>query len=118
MPYWKSYSSDMGRSWGPPQVISKQPRPPGCARPWLLRVGETLLLSGGRMRNLNTTDILLWVSADGGNTWAEHSISGVHNSLVRNETYAGYAARFGGQVNATAAPRTTSSYTSLFELPR
>ena len=64
--------------------------PPGCAHPWLHVVGGKILLSGGRMRNRNTTDTFLWSSDDFGDSWQPllqgwqpHSLSGDHNMLVQ-----------------------------------
>jgi len=116
MPYWKSYSSDMGESWDKPQPISNV-APPGCARPWLHAIGNTVLLSGGRQRFAGTTDVSLWTSEDRGSTWTRYSLSGYHNMLVQNETYGGRPARFDAHVNSTLSPRETSSYTSLLPLP-
>ena len=56
MPYFKSYSTNEGISWSTPTPISKV-APPGCARPWMITLGDTVLLSGGRQRFANTTDV-------------------------------------------------------------
>ena len=108
LPYWKSYSSNGGRSWSKPAPIAaggagastedggashQYASPPGCARPWMLVVGKTLLLTGGRDRSANTTDTTLWSSTDYGDTWLAHSISGYHNMLVANDTYHGFPSR-------------------------
>ena len=116
MPYWKAYSSNRGSSWARPQPIAKVD-PPGCARPWMLALGNMVLLSGGRQRFANTTDVSLWASSDGGNGWTRYSLSGWHNMLVQNTSYGGLPAKFDAHVNSTHSPRETSSYTSLLRLP-
>ena len=74
-----------------------------------------LLASGGRMRNDNTTDILMWFNENGdGINWGNMiSMSYVHNLLLENdpnnEKYL-----FTENVNSTTyQPRETNSYTSL-----
>jgi hypothetical protein len=116
MPYWKAYSSSEGLSWSAPEPISKVD-PPGCARPWMITVGDTVLLSGGRQRFAHTTDASLWASHDGGVVWTRYSLSGWHNMLVQNDSYGGLPAKFSRHVNSTLSPRETSSYTSLLRLP-
>ena len=82
-----------GASWSPPRPIHGA----GCARPRLLSLGKAgkaapLLLSGGRLCTENTTDLSLWVNADGhggygagggGGAWVKHSLSYWHNKLWR-----------------------------------
>ena len=82
-------------------------------------VGDTALLSGGRQRFANTTDVSLWSSQDAGVSWTRYmySISGYHNMLVQNASYGNRPAKFDAHVNSTASPRETSSYTSLLRLP-
>ena len=90
----------------------------GCAKPELLLVdGESggsgpqmpVILGGGRMRLMNTSDILLWASAAGdGKHWEEHSVSYWHNLLARPPT-----PKFTHQINSTKEPRQSSSYVSL-----
>ena len=116
MPYFKAYSKNEGASWTVPEPISNVD-PPGCARPWLITMGDTVLLSGGRQRFANTTDVSLWASNNDGMDWTRYSLSGWHNMLVQKETYGGLPAKFSEHVNSTRTPRETSSYTSLLRLP-
>ena len=113
--YSKSFSTSSGRSWSAPEAMTGV----GCAFPQLLSTGAAgpLLLGGGRMRNANTSDILLWVSAAGdGARWSAHSISSQHNRFMPPEK------RFDSSVNKSGAyptfgdPRETSSYTSLLRV--
>ena len=115
MPYFKAYSTDEGMSWSTPAPISNVD-PPGCARPWMITLGDTVLLSGGRQRFSNTTDVSLWASNDSGYNWIRYSLSGWHNLLVQHDSYGGLPARFSKHVNSTLSPRETSSYTSLLRL--
>lgn len=115
--YVQVFSKD-GRAWTAPTSMHGM----GCVRPQLLMMGGgdlgghggPLLLAGGRMRNHNTSDILLWVNHDGlGRRWEEVSISSVHNDLAANASW-----RYDEHVNSTDDhwardhPQTTS-YTSL-----
>eukprot|EP01052_Picozoa_sp_SAG31_P050215 SAG31_NODE_11359_length_1039_cov_1.205319_2_plen_152_part_01 len=59
--YHKSISTSRGLTWSKATPIVA-----GCARPRLLQVGSTMLLSGGRMRDASTSDVLLWTSDDAG----------------------------------------------------
>lgn len=61
LPFYWTQSSDSGRSWSKPVAMNGT----GCARPRLLLLGDTLLLSGGRMRNEGKQGVQLW-SADVG----------------------------------------------------
>jgi hypothetical protein len=105
--YHRSVSTDRGSSWTKAAPIGA-----GCARPRLLQLGGTMLLSGGRMRNMNTSDVILWSSTDNGETWAVHSISAAHNVGMVDP-----ALRYDAKVNSTTyGPRETNSYTSLVAL--
>ena len=88
--YASSVSTSGGASWSPPRPIHGA----GCARPRLLSLGKAapLLLSGGRLCTENTTDLSLWVNADGhggygagggAGAWVKHSLSYWHNRLWR-----------------------------------
>ncbi len=108
--YRKSVSRDSGRTWSAPEEMVGC----GCARPRLLRMGTALVLTGGRMRNENTSDILMWVDATGtgDGPWARTSITFWHNRLVANASL-----QFDARVNSTTfSPRETNSYTSLVRL--
>lgn len=96
----------------------------GCAKPELLRVSAgastnaaaaeattPVILGGGRLRNMDTSDILLWESPDGmGESWHEYSISYWHNRLA-----AANVSKFTKQMNSTQEPRQSSSYVSLLD---
>ena len=120
--YTVSRSSNEGQSWAKEGGIPGA----GCARPRLLHLGADgrggvapapLLLTGGRLRDAahGGWDVLLWVNEDGlGHVagWGRGtSITGVHNELARNASW-----RFTAAVNASNAPRQSTSYTSIFEL--
>ena len=82
----------------------------GAARPRLLRLGSSLLLSGGRTWNKNR-DTLVWLNALGdGVQWVPHSISYFHNLLVPNGTKTFDPV---GTNGSNHWPRESNSYTSL-----
>ncbi len=103
--YHRSVSKDRGKTWSRLAAVGA-----GCARPRLLRLGATMLMSGGRHRNENTSDVILWSSHDGsGEKWTAHSLSAAHNAREKD-----HALRFDAKVNSTEfSPRETNSYTSL-----
>jgi len=78
MDYYKSYSSDEGATWTPPErmagVFSVEPQ--------LVRLDNGLiLLSGGR------PGLYLWVCADGeGNRWERFNLAEHHNACLAEET--------------------------------
>jgi hypothetical protein len=89
--YNQATSSDGGRTWS--KEIPMQDM--GCAKPELMLLDSTpggvgstgspqpVLLGGGRKRLMNTSDVLLWSSADGmGQVWEEFSVSYWHNLLA------------------------------------
>ena len=105
----------------------------GCAKPRLLMLNGSLgdsgpdladggagkaaptptavVLGGGRLRNLGTSDVLLWTTTsttaaelDGNGDWQEHSISYWHNQLAPPGME-----RFTPQMNSTREPRQSSS---------
>lgn len=108
VPYHRSVSTDRGITWSKAKPVDA-----GCARPRLLQLGSVMLMSGGRMRNKNTSDVLMWSSTDGqGETWTEHSLSAAHNAGETDPTL-----RYDANVNSTTfGPRETNSYTSLVQL--
>jgi hypothetical protein len=106
--YHRSVSTDHGKTWSKLTAVDA-----GCARPRLLQVGSTMLLSGGRHRNDNTSDVILWTATDGtGESWTAHSLSAAHNAGQVDPSL-----RYNGLVNSTTySPRETNSYTSLVAL--
>lgn len=106
--YHRSVSTDRGKSWSALTAVDA-----GCARPRLLQLGTTMLLSGGRRRNENTSDVILWAATDGtGEVWAAHSLSAAHNAGQTDP-----ALRYDAKVNSSSySPRETNSYTSLVAL--
>ena len=88
--------TDTGNTWSKPSTILGA----GSADPKLLRVGQSLVMSGGRnCNNINKTidgqtrgaDLMLWLNADGmANDWVMYSLSYWHNHLG-----------FPGQTNCT-----------------
>lgn len=119
--YELTFSQDNGLSWNTGTYLPNG----GCARPRMYHLGNTniqrtggvvpapLLLSGGRWRDHNTSDILLWSNYDGlGIDWDDPlSITGIHNMLVTNKSW-----KFDSDVNRTSDPRETTSYTSIVPL--
>ena len=103
-PYVRSVSGDGGRTWSRAVSLGESV---GCARPRLLALGGSLLLSGGRLSR-TSRDIRLWLNAAGdGAAWEAHSISYLHNRLEPNASL-----HFDGKINASTA-RESTSYTSL-----
>ena len=114
-PYYRTTSADGGVSWAKATPIDGA----GCARPRLLRVGDTMLLSGGRKFGFDgvpdTWDTKLWIGADAlGLEWNVHSISYHHNAGVARYLNSSYV--FLPAVNSTKWPWGTTSYTSLVRL--
>ena len=88
----------------------------GSARPRLLRLGNTMLLSGGRMAGVGGFggwDARLWVSTgSAASSWRMHSISYHHNRGVARSLNASFA--FLPAINDSKSwPWGTTSYTSL-----
>ena len=114
--YNHAVSRDGGETWSPEAPLHEM----GCAKPELLRVSppnsfassnQPVVLGGGRLRNLDTSDILLWESSDGmGENWQEYSVSYWHDRLAT-----GNVSRFTKQMNSTKEPRQSSSYVSLLD---
>ena len=123
--YGRSVSADRGRTWS-----KLKPVGPGCARPRLLQLGGTMLLSGqrashrsathvggrqqltrfgcctgGRHRNDHTSDVLLWTATDGsGESWTPYSLSAAHNAGTPDPSL-----RYDANVNSTTfSPRETN----------
>lgn len=88
--------TDTGDTWSRPSFIGGA----GSVDPKLLRVGQFLVMSGGRnCNNINKTidgqirgaDLMLWLNADGmASEWVTYSLSYWHNHLG-----------FPGQTNCT-----------------
>eukprot|EP01043_Picozoa_sp_COSAG02_P050543 COSAG02_NODE_5206_length_4543_cov_11.594140_3_plen_420_part_00 len=100
-PYWKSASTNGGKTWSAPSAL-----PFGSARPKLLRMpnGQPLL-AGGR------PGVHLWLGDTTGSTWTPINVCATHNSLVADEPSWQYSQRF---VNATTCgnmgtPESTAS---------
>ena len=120
-PYFWATSDDDGRTWSNavPMVGT------GSARPRLLLVGSTLLLSGGRMRYKTSdgvgpsTDNNLWAadatSVATGSTppvWRTYALSYWHNHLYDGSE--GLPGKYTSRVNTSATNRPeTRSYGSL-----
>lgn len=107
--YASSVSSD-GHSWTTATMLNGV----GAARPRLLRLGGSLLLSGGRTWNKNR-DSLVWLNAAGdGVQWIPHSISYWHNTLM---PHGNSTPRFDpvGTNGSSHWPRESNSYTSLVQ---
>ena len=121
-PYHISRSFDEGKTWSSPVPI-----PAGCARPRLLQMGDILLLSGGRYRFANTSDVILWSThiSDIATlpphqwTWQEYSLS-YHHNLGVERTSTNNIPTFNARVNKSRSPwiypRETNAYTSLAPL--
>ena len=113
-PYHRVTSRDGGRTWTVASPIAGI----GTARPRLLRVGDTMLLSGGRMCGVggyDGWDARLWASADSGQTWHMHSISYQHNLGVGHFLNESFAYRPG--INDSKVwPWGTTAYTSLVRI--
>jgi len=80
MPFYKTLSSDGGRTWSKPEVMPNI----GCARPHLVQLGNVTILSGGRkMMGHNweyDRSFDVWMSQDLGVTWEHASGSYEHNA--------------------------------------
>ena len=104
--YASSVSNDGGHSWSTAHMLNGI----GAARPRLLRLGGSLLLSGGRTWKKNR-DTLVWLNAAGdGVDWVPHSISYWHNRLAPNGTKRFDPVATNGSDHW---PRESNSYTSL-----
>lgn len=114
--YHSSVSTDMGASWS-----TLTPLPAGCARPRLATFGSSLVLTGGRHRNANTSDVLLWHNVDGrGIEWLPYSLSYHHNQGGGAASGKSNVVRqFDSRVNESknfVLPRETNAYTSVFQV--
>ena len=106
-PYHSAVSDDRGLSW---HSLRPLPAGVGAVRPRLLRLGNALVLSGGRP-GPECRDSLLWLNAAGdGVAWRGHSLSYWHNRGLEGAPW-----RFEAEaINASRAlPRFSTSYTSL-----
>ena len=105
-PYVTVKSTDGGFTWSKPTEL---PNTVGCARPRLLLLGSTLVLSGGRLSPTNR-DILIWTDENGdGKQWRQQSVSYIHNELAKNNSS---IPKFTSLVNNSES-RQSTSYTSL-----
>ena len=108
---WRAWSSDGGRSWTEPSVMS------GVWAVWpqlQLMSNGVLLLSSGR------PGLGLWVSRDGvGNHWDFFNIAAEHNRHFPPPSpwaFATVVANVSRVSSPDANPAQTTSYTSLIEL--
>eukprot|EP00039_Didymoeca_costata_P001094 m.49677 g.49677 ORF g.49677 m.49677 type:complete len:372 (-) comp10623_c0_seq3:173-1288(-) len=114
--YTYTVSTDAGVTWTPLQFMPDT----GCARPRLAMLGENrslLLMSGGRMRNIGTDDVFMWVDWSGmrGNPtpspeWEKFSISYYHNKLAPSSM-----TKFPSNTNSSKVT-VTSAYTALVQV--
>jgi hypothetical protein len=77
LPFFKTYSSDGGRTWTKPEAMPNI----GCARPHLVQLGDVTILTGGRrmLRHAYDRGFNIWASSDLGMTWEFASGSYHHN---------------------------------------
>ena len=113
-PFYRTTSRDWGRTWTKASAMPDT----GTARPRLLCLGNTVLLSGGRMCGVggfDGWDARLWTSNDSGRSWSMNSISYHHNLGVNRYLNQSFAYRPG--INDSKVwPWGTTSYTSLVRL--
>ena len=123
--YLQSRSTDTGRTWSKPSFMLGA----GSADPQLLRVGGSVVLSGGRNCNeINKTvhgvkrgaDLMLWLNDDGmAEHWTMYSLSYWHNALWMNASMVDWhnCTRRGPNCFSpglnTSCRTETSAYTSL-----
>lgn len=120
-PFHWTTSTDSGETWTKLHPMNGT----GCARPRLLLLGDTLLLSGGRMRapvdlinkqgsqgvSVWTADVSDRASIQSGppKAWARHDVSYWHNALRKHSQYL-----WCDCTNSSIVPcQQTSAYTSL-----
>jgi hypothetical protein len=118
--HWTS-SSDMGKTWRKLQPMNGT----GCARPRLLLLGDTLLMTGGRMRapvdlinHQGSQGVSVWaadvsdrstVAAGPPAAWVRHDVSYWHNRLRQPSQYV-----WCGCANSSVVHcQQTSAYTSI-----
>jgi len=112
-PYISKLSYDGGLSWHSLRSFNTggEGLPgAGCVRPRLMRVGNSLVMGGGRPNPLSR-DVILWLNSDGdGEDWEAYSVSYHHNELTENPKWL-----FPEQAtnNSRSFPRITPSYTSM-----
>jgi len=92
----------------------------GAARPKLARLASGgLLLSGGRARNRNTSDIIVWANPAGdGRDWTKHSVTDAHNRGVQasGSGLPRYPENVNSTVQVCGGCGWTSTYTSLLPI--
>jgi hypothetical protein len=114
-PYYRTVSTDGGMVWSKAAPISA-----GTARPRLLRIGDAVLLSGGRVFGLpgvrDGWDVRVWLSTDpAGEVWEDHSVSYHHNRRVEEFLNASFS--YLPAINDSRSwPWGTTAYTSLVRL--
>ena len=109
--YASSLSTDNGHAW----TVATMLNGVGAARPRLLNLGSSLLLSGGRTWNKNR-DSLVWLNAAGdGAQWLPYSLSYWHNTLIT--PHGNNTPRFDPVATNSSShwPRESNSYTSLVQ---
>lgn len=84
--FFSSRSTDMGKTWTKASEIRDlRGKGIGTARPQLLLLGGSLLLTGSRVLSSDDSDYYLWHDSDGtGNSFDAHSLTYHHNELVKD----------------------------------
>ena len=110
--YIKCLSTDFGSTWTCTTMIGV-----GAARPKLHKLPSgALLLSGGRQRNRNTSDISIWLNAAGdGDVWDRYSISYWHNKQAPKGLLT-YPPNINSTVQVCGGCGWTSTYTSILQI--
>ena len=89
----------------------------GTARPRLLHLDNSLMLTGSRVLDSNDSDYYLWLDADGlGSAFEPHSLTYHHNLLVSDPKQ-----KIGPWCNGTDSPKpgqACAGYTSIVPLDR
>ena len=116
--YFSSRSSDGGRTWTKAsEMRDMSGKGIGTARPRLLLLGGSLLLTGSRVLSSHDSDYYLWHDGDGtGRSFDAHSLTYHHNQLVQNPKQ-----RIGvwcNGTNVTAPGQACAGYTSVVPLDK
>ena len=116
--YYSSFSVTSGRTWSKAaEMRDVNGRGIGTARPRMILLGGTLLLTGSRVLSSDDSDYYLWESADGlAQKFTAHSLTYHHNRLV-NDPKQRIGAWCNG-TNVTAPGQQCGGYTSIVPLDR